>query len=445
MGFEVVSDLEESSLGDLLRMLNRFEAWATPYLPGEPTTSRVPMRMLIFSSHEAFRRYFGSTKFAGFMAPSLATSTVVIAPFRGDRALNETAMHEYSHYLLRNRLDISLPLWFDEGLATLLASVEFDDNEATLGRLPLEDMRRLTARNNLAKVSLQQVIEADYMLDWSRQRIDGFYYWSWLITHYLMLADAEQRQALDDFLTQRKAPLNVYLDTSYRGLERTLRRYVHHHPPHLTQPSPDPAAIEFKYDCLSDLERDLFIGDAIADHNPGKALELADLQLSTHPADARLLLLQSRAHAALNAEAQALDLAQKAFELAPENPAVLVNLGDRLVADCLLRQSEQCWQRWREALPYYQQALQLDNNRIDAVFGIGLSYLHAGRPGQAVNYLKVAYSRTPWAVHVNFYLGESYRIIGDTRARGYLENARNWSQNEVWRRLAELALLELES
>ena len=45
---------------------------------------------------------------------------------------------------------------------------------------------------------------------------------------------------------------------------------------------------------------------------------------------------------------------------------------------------------------------------------------------------------------MNYYLGESYRIIGDTRAWLYLQNTRNWAQNPVWRKLAELALLELD-
>ena len=54
------------------------------------------------------------------------------------------------------------------------------------------------------------------------------------------------------------------------------------------------------------------------------------------------------------------------------------------------------------------------------------------------------YDRAPWAAVVNYYLGESYRQVGDSRARIYLENARNWAEEEVWRVLAEEAL-RLES
>ncbi|MGD8833262.1 MAG: hypothetical protein PVF57_21830, partial [Pseudomonadales bacterium] len=50
----------------------------------------------------------------------------------------------------------------------------------------------------------------------------------------------------------------------------------------------------------------------------------------------------------------------------------------------------------------------------------------------------------PWAAMVNYYLGESYRLIGDTRARPYLTNARNWAVLPVWRKLAEESLRRLD-
>jgi len=445
MGFEVTSDLAASELSELLNTLNRFELWAGDWLPGSPATGRVPMKMLIFASHKSFRDYFGTPKFAGFAQPSLTTSTLVIAPRRGERGLQQIALHEYSHYLLRNRLDISLPLWFDEGLASLLSSVEFDSDQALLGELPVTSMRELTAENGPIRLSLQQALTTDYMMDWPRQRIDAFYYWSWLLTHYLMLGGEHEQSALENFLRSRAQPLVAYLDTGYGALERKLRRYVRRKYPEIVQSSPVPAPLDINLRCLTSLERDLLLGAAAVEYNPQGALELTASQQSADPQDVRILVLQSRAFEVLEQPEQALDLAQQAYQRAPENPAVLVNLANQLVHDCVFRQGSQCRALWQQALPFYRRALELDLNRIDAVFGIGLVYLHAGRPGEAVNYLKVAYSRTPWAVHVNFFLGESYRIIGDTRARGYLENARNWSQNAFWRGLAEAALERLDN
>ena len=63
-----------------------------------------------------------------------------------------------------------------------------------------------------------------------------------------------------------------------------------------------------------------------------------------------------------------------------------------------------------------------------------------------MNYLRVAHAKAPWAAPVNFYLGESYRMIGDKQSSArYLENARNWATDGLWRRRAATALKRLEA
>jgi tetratricopeptide (TPR) repeat protein len=444
MGFEVISDLEPAKLGEVLDDLKRFETWATDYLPGTASDLKVPMRMLIFSSHRAFRHYFGSRNFAGFLQPSLSKSTVVIAPHRGKRLLLKTARHEYSHYLLRNRLDVSLPMWFDEGLASLLSNIVVESSQVILGRLPIQTMQTLTTDSSRRTLSIAQVINSDQLLDWSQDRINQFYNWSWLLTHYLMLNGPERKATLDAYLEERTAPLFDYLGYSNNRLERRLRRYVRGTPAQVTETYPPAQPTQLKPRCLNELERDLALAAAVVEHNPSNALELVQAHLQSHPEDPRLLVLVSRAHSDLGDQALSIEIAQQAQALAPDNAEVLVNLGNRLTSDCMLRRGSECRDTWRTALPLYRRALEIDVERFDAVFGIGLAYLHGGRAGEAVNYLKVVYARAPWAVPVNFYLGESYRIIGDARAQLYLNNARNWAQNPLWRQLADMALAELE-
>jgi tetratricopeptide (TPR) repeat protein len=438
----VVSDLDEATLSDVLNTLNRFESVAAGYLPGVPATVEIPMQMLIFSSNRVFSGYFGSSKFAGFLQPSLTSSTVVISPNRGNHALMATALHEYSHYLLRNRLDVTLPLWFDEGLASLLATAEFDTAQAVVGRLPLKALRALESERRGTRLSLKEVLTTDYLMDWPRRRIDEFYYWSLLLTHYLMLDDPERRATLEQYLSERERPLVKYLGTSYRGLERRLGRYLQGRVPTVSVPLPPQSPLVLSRRCLDPLARDLAISRAIVDRNPERVLELAAQHLPEHADDARLLVLQSRARAELGNHDEAMRLARQAQTVAPDDARALSNLADQTASRCLLRSDAECRERWKEASELYRQALQRDHKLFDAVFGLGLAYLHSGHAGEAVNYLKLAYSRAPWAVHVNFFLGESYRIIGDTRATVYLENARSWAQSPLWRSLAETALAE---
>ncbi len=443
LGFTVFSDLPASELTALIANLERFEALAAPYLPGRDADERGPMRMLIFRSHRAFVRYFGSRKFVGFVQPSLTASTVVIAPQRGNRLLVETARHEYSHYLLRNRPNVNVPLWLDEGLASMLAAARFDNESVRVGAIPA-NVRELAGRNRKERLPLSTVLETDYLLAWRQADIEDFYAWAWLLTHYLYRSGERERAALDAFLNDRSQPLTAYLKRSALRLERVLERHASRYRAESEEPSAPVALGTSEPHCLSPLERDLVIGDAIVEHNPKGALKLLEAYEEEQGSDARLLVLASRAQDELEDHAAAMALARQAEALDPGNARVLVNLADRITYDCKLRVSEECWALWREAAPLYRQALKIDRQRYDAVLGLGLSYLHSGRSGEAVNYLRVAYGRAPWAVPVNFYLGEAYRLIGDTRARLHLENARNWAQNEVWLALTEAALAELE-
>ena len=136
--FHLISDLDEAGLRELLSLLYQFGPLADPYLPGEPVARQDALKVIVFSSRGDFRRLTGKRKFAAFMQPSLQTNRLLIGPMRG--SLTETTLHEYAHYLLRNRLDVSLPMWFDEGLASLLGEVEFDAGEAIVGLLPVDRM-----------------------------------------------------------------------------------------------------------------------------------------------------------------------------------------------------------------------------------------------------------------------------------------------------------------
>ena len=197
--------------------------------------------------------------------------------------------------------------------------------------------------------------------------------------------------------------------------------------------------------CLQPIERDIVLAEAMLTHNPAGSIRLLQPYRAAQPDDATLLVLTSRALAQQDNIEEALALAERAHKLAPENPDAIINLGDLLVYGCVLASAPECPQKWQRALPLFRRALQLDRSRIDAVFGLGLSNLYLGKAGDAVNYLRVVYSKVPWAIHVNFYLGESLRIIGDSRARTYLTNARNWAQNDIWSKLASAALAKLDN
>jgi tetratricopeptide (TPR) repeat protein len=444
--FVVVSDLDRAAVGELTESLGRLEVIAAPFLPGAAVPRPSAVRLVVFADREEFQRTFDTHRFAGFMQPSLKTNRLLIGP--GSNAISDTALHEYAHYLLRNRLDVSLPPWFDEGLASVLGAAEFNGDYAMLGALPERRVRGLLSpdvRAHVRELSLRQVLAVEDIWSVPPVRMPSFYDWAWLLTHYFYFGPADdapaRREALTDYLTNRERGLVDYLGTTVPRLERALVGHVRRYS-RVAVPLPAVQASETPtIRCLSATERDYEIAQSILAFNPAGALELIARLRSTDPANADLLVVESRARAALGEYARALEIAIEAERAGPSNANALVNLADFWMNECLFRQADDCARRWREVSTLYRAALRLDSERYDAVFGLGVAYLHTGRAGDGVNYLRVAYQHAPWAYSVNFFLGEGYRIIGDTRATTHLLNARNWSPEEAWRVAAEEALL----
>ena len=89
-----------------------------------------------------------------------------------------------------------------------------------------------------------------------------------------------------------------------------------------------------------------------------------------------------------------------------------------------------------------REALESEPGNIEAIYSLGVVELYSGRPGTALNYLKIAEEHAPWSPRINFHLGEALRLLGDPAGIAYLIKARNWSNSDVWRNLAEKSISE---
>jgi tetratricopeptide (TPR) repeat protein len=451
--FQLVSDLPETEQRELLQKLLRLEQIAEPFMPGEPVSRSDPLKLVVFQHRKDFLALTGKRKFAGYMQPSLQTNRLLIGPIRG--GLDETTLHEYAHYLLRSRGGVSLPLWFDEGLATLLGNTRLSQDTAVIGSMPAERLERRLDRNAeflSPQQRLNRTLEASDLQTWRSERINEFYDLAWLLVHYLyfdvyqeeLVVGAITTAGLTGYLQAGEPTLQEHLNVSSSQLLRALERHLDRWDPPEPVPIPEVRVANTEFRCLTALERDLSLALAVHMQNPDKARSLLKPH-STRSAlaamnDAQAIALKI-ALARIEVASDAIDAAesrvQEALSLAPEHPEAIILGADLLVHDCLFERSEDCSSRWQRAGASYRSALRRDPSRYDGILGVGLAELHGGRPGDAANYLKVAHSRAPWAAVINFYLGESYRLMGDSRARVYLENARSWAEQEVWRLLAE--------
>ncbi|MEM8766188.1 MAG: hypothetical protein AAGE43_01990 [Pseudomonadota bacterium] len=462
----LTSDLDEAAQAALLDNLLRLERIAEPFLPGTPLVRGDALPVIVFSRRGDFVRLTGKRSFAGLMQPSLQTNRLLIGPIRGD--LTETAQHEYVHFLLRNRDGASLPLWFDEGLASLLGKATLNADSARFEVLPsrLSALLSRDAATANPRRSLNRTLSLALLDELPSNQIEAFYDWSWLIADYLYFGVLEGApvagSTLEIYLADRSLSLPAHLGVSERALLRELERHLQRSKARSVAVGPAPA-VERRFRCLEDSERDLALAEAIATQNPSRARELlaphlskvseaevsgaevsenAETNASQQTAD--LFVAQARIERLEEQRAESESYVERALAAAPGHAGALIMSADLSAGNCIFDPQDDCPERWLKAAGLYRQALRQDPRRYDAVLGLGLSYLYRGQPGDAANYLKVAYQRAPWAPVVNYFIGESYRLTGDTRARRYLTNARNWAVADIWRVLAEESLRRLD-
>jgi tetratricopeptide (TPR) repeat protein len=445
--FRLVTDRPRDAAEDMVRQLQMFRLVAESYLPGIPNESNLPLKIVVFGNLRDFRRAVGGADVAGYMQPSLSENLMVVGPDPLTRGEHESLFHEYVHYLLRTRMNIHIPIWFDEGLAGLLSSATVDGQSVVIGAMPQPYLRTTIDNGDLR---LTQVLETDDARRWRGERLRAFYAWSWLLTHRLLLGQEaglpDQRPALAEFLGESRPSLPEALALSPRAMERGLERYLGRSVAkrtHEGEPATSPAGA---YRCLGDNEKTVEIALAILPHNPDLAVRKLRARLAGDAQPATLWLALSLAEEAVGEREAAVAAAREALAHAPTDPSASARLAGALVLGCILEVSATCRSRWQEATPLLRRALREDPNQQDAIFMLGLAYLYSGRPGDALNYLRIAHRRQPWAGHINFYLGESYRLIGDRRrALEHLQRAQQWSPMEVWRRLADAALAIMET
>lgn len=439
-GLRLISDHPRTTAEDMVALLQRFRPVAQHYLPGSANADDPPLTVVVFARGRDFYRAMGGRDVAGYMQPSFTESLMVVGPDAHAHSEHESLLHEYVHYLLRTRRGLNIPSWFDEGLAGLLSSARVEGDHLAVGALPKRAMERTMDDSHL---SLQEVLTAEDLWDWHPRRRRSFYAWSRLLVHRLMLGDAagrdDYRGALTEVLRGAHTSLPEAVQMSAPALERRLIRYLDR-APEVRHGSPPPPALNSAYRCLGESEKVARLSLAVLPQNPDEAARRLRAGVDADPDNAELWTALSLAEEGRGERRASLAAARHAVHLAPDDVSANVRLAGALAMGCILEVSTECRARWQEAVPLLRQALRRDPTRQDAIFTLGLAYLYSGRAGDALNYLRIAHQRQPWAPQVNFYLGESYRLIGDRRAAAHLQRAQRWSPTELWRKLAEAGL-----
>jgi tetratricopeptide (TPR) repeat protein len=230
--FEIVSSLGERGTSRLARDAELFHA-AIEWAMGTPLRApAVPTRIYAFNER-GFRRPFAVRGAPSSFLPSLREAVIVLRSGRGWQFdTTQSLLHEYVHYLLRNHGGFDQPLWFDEGSAEFLSTVEVRGDHGALGGFRQDHVKQL---RDQPWVPLIRILGVEDLEGWGSRKRAIFYAESWAFVHYLNfgLEKPGQGQArLGRYFrsvangASHERAIRKAFGVSPRSLDRRLQRYV---------------------------------------------------------------------------------------------------------------------------------------------------------------------------------------------------------------------------
>ena len=447
--FELVTDLSPRSAHALADQMTRFERATEMLVP--PQALRGPtLGIIAFRRAQDFRRVLGVRDLSGLTLPSLERYTLVFGPESGrGQSRPLTAWHGYSHYLLRSSRRMNHPAWYEQGFANFLSTMYHTKNGIVIGHIPAVDRRNMSR----LKPALLDLIEG--RLADSAHHDPTTHLHAWLLVHMLQLghlaglpefhANVPAMLRLIDAGEPAASAVEKALGIDVAALQGLLKMYRRRRSmPTQTLAVDIVSATPPSVHCLDLREtRHMLASTAAATGNNRLADKLLKQILAQHPNDIEALVGMS---GVAQEREQALVFVHRALALDANHPDANVRMAELTSDTCLRATPEQCQTIWHDSAEYYLRALRTQPDHVDAIFGLGLAYLYVERFTDAVDQLKVAHEGAPWMPHVNLFLGEAYRYIGDTaRAREHLSQAMHWHFSKRWRDRAAASLALLES
>lgn len=139
--------------------------------------------------------------------------------------------HEYAHRLMDGNLSIRTDPWFEEGFAEYFSSIEVDDKQARVGKIPDQTYQILQQTGLMKVVDLLRVQQYTKTYNESGDRRTTFYAQSGLVVHYLY--DNQLLIKLADYfdaLKNQNMPVDQALQKSFGmsadQFDKALRTYL---------------------------------------------------------------------------------------------------------------------------------------------------------------------------------------------------------------------------
>jgi hypothetical protein len=183
-----------------------------------------------FDSSSQFREFVpgGRRNVAGYFHDTLRANYLVIDQTRGDGATN-TAFHEYTHFLVRNRTSLVYPKWFDEGFAEYMGATRIDESSVVIGGVYADRW------NHSGWMSMREVLVTESTSGWADIKQNMFYRQAWGLVHYLMTEQLQSGafpQRMSEYLNLCEAGMPAddafekAFDMPVAKLDRKIQKYL---------------------------------------------------------------------------------------------------------------------------------------------------------------------------------------------------------------------------
>ena len=347
-----------------------------------------------------------------------------------------TVFHEYAHRLMDGNLSFHVDPWFEEGFAEYFSSIEVDDKQARVGKVPEQTYRVLQQMGWMKVPDLFRVQQSSKTYNESGDHRTTFYAESGLVVHYLYdnLLVPKLNLYFDTLQLQKK-PVEQAIQAAFgmtaEQFDKALRDYLRSGK-YRYYPVPTPSGIvasQFTVTAVSVADAHALVADIHA-HSPDyrdKALgEFQDV-LKMDPDNAAALRGAGFVCMEQKDYEHAAEYLRRAAERDKKDPRVHF-----YYALLLNQEGPPDAPRSAEIKKELEISIALDPTMADAYSLLGFTQAVSGEPAQGIATLNKALELAPRNENYRFNLASAYLAAGrvDT-AIGILRNLANSGNPEI--------------
>jgi tetratricopeptide (TPR) repeat protein len=441
--FTLVSQISEKRTRELAEHLERFRRVVLFVTRAGHGELPVPTRVIVFDRPWEWEQIGEDRDAPAAIRFSVRESTILLLAHQRDvdRALVQRG---YVHVLLRNHGRVRYPLWYEVGMAEVLAATTEFRGEIVIGQPPARIRPELLSDT----MSVRRVIDPRGMEDWDDSERERFDVEAWALTHYLLLGDEYDDDALArrlaDCLAARESgtpsvpAFEAAFDVPLSALALRARRY--HARPQLPRATLPASQFEGDDDirvrALAKSEVGLLLGDAqIQGGELDGALATLERAVAQDPASARARARLARVLAMQKRFAEAAEAVEGALALGPDDPVVVLDAADVLLLRAFARSDPAA--RAEDvglAREHFARARALDPAAAEPYFGEGYAALAVGDdPRAAIASLETAHRILPADLSIRLTLAEAYLAASrDDEAIAEARSVLAWSREGGW-------------